>query len=65
VTITIVEGRRVWSHPALLADAIHKGDWAEESYRITQAGAPSGTLTIYLVDPLDGTTKAIATQVVA
>lgn len=64
VTITIVAGRRSFSHPALSADAIYKGDWAEEGTRVTQTGAPVGTLSIHFVNPLDGTTKVIATQVI-
>ena len=64
VTITIVAGRRSFSHPALVADAIHKGDWAEKGTRVTEAGAPSGTLSLYHVNPLDGTLDVIATQVI-
>jgi hypothetical protein len=64
VTVTLVEGRRFFSHPALDSDEIHRGDWAEEGVRVTQAGAPSGILFLYLVNPLDGTLDVIATQVV-
>ena len=64
MTVTLVEGRRFFSHPALDPDEIHRGDWAEESVRVTQAGAPSGTLSLYLVNPLDGTLDVVATQVV-
>ena len=48
----------------MAADAIHKGNWADEDSRVTVAGAPVGTLFLHLVNPIDGTTKVIATQTV-
>ncbi len=64
VTVS-VGARRSFSHPALAADEVHRGIHAEEGFAITQTGAPLGTLSLYLVDPLDGTHALIATQVVA
>ena len=64
VTITTVAGRRQWSHPALAADAIHRGDWAEADHRVTASGTPLGTLTLHMVNPLDGTLAVIATLIV-
>lgn len=49
-------GRLALSHPAGLAAAEgHRGIHAEEGFAIAQTGAPLGTLSPYLVDPLDGT----------
>lgn len=65
ITISIVPGRLGFSHPAMVANAVYRGSWGEAGTRITQTGARSGQLTIYMVNPIDGTTKVIATQVVA
>ena len=64
VTISIVTGRVSFSNPTLVANAIHRGSWAEKGTRVSQTGAPVGTLSLYLVNPIDGTTKVIATQTV-
>lgn len=65
VTISIVTGRVGFTHPALAADVVYRGSWAEKGTRISQSGSPAGTLKIWLVNPLDGTLETIATQVVA
>ena len=64
VTVTIVEGRRTFSNPALLADEIHKADFGDEGTRIKQVGAPAGTFRLFHVDELNGVTTLIATQVI-
>ena len=64
--VTVAIGDRLeFSHPALAADAVHRGDWAERGMSISQTGAPTGTLSLYIVDPFDGTARLVATQVVA
>ena len=64
IALPFSTGRVSFSHPAMVADDIYKGSWAEKGTRISQTGAPVGTLTVYLVNPIDGTTKIIATQTV-
>ena len=54
ITISITPGRVGFSHPSMVADDIYKGAWAEEGTRVSQADAPAGTLTLYLVNPIDG-----------
>ena len=64
ITISITPGRVGFSHPAMPANDLYKGSWAEEGTRVSQSGAPAGTLTVYLVNPIDGTVEPIAQQVV-
>jgi hypothetical protein len=63
--VTVAVGsRRGFSHPALDADQVHRGYHAEKGVEVTQTGAPTGTLSVYLVNPFDGTYDLIATEVV-
>lgn len=59
------EGGRQWTHRALVADAIALGNWAGENSRVTQVGSPTGTLSLFVQNNLDGTFAKIAQQVVA
>lgn len=63
VTIT-TEGGRSWTHKALAADSVALGNWHEDNARVTQVGAPVGTLSLYVQNPLDGTFALIATQII-
>ena len=66
VTVTHITGRREFTHPALAADEMHKGDHVERGARVTVSGAPTGTLTLWAINTLDsGRSRAIATLVVA
>ena len=63
--VILVGARRTFTHPSLNPDQIARGIYAEATVEVTAAGVPTGTLTLYIVDPLDGTHGAVATQVVA
>lgn len=66
VTVTHVAGRRQFTHPALAADQLHKGDHVERGARVTVSGVPAGTLTLWAIDALSGTkSRAVATLVIS
>jgi hypothetical protein len=60
--VTINVGAGSFSHPALAADAIHKGNFGEAGRVVTieRGAAPAGTFTLYVVD-MQGVPRAIAT----
>ncbi len=65
VTVSLGNGAG-FTHPALAADQVFRGVWAERGQDVTVTGVPSGTLTVHAIDPLDaGRTLVIATRVVA
>ena len=52
VTVNVL-GTRSFSHPALSADIVHRGIWAEEGFSISISRGSSvaaGTFTLYVVD---------------
>lgn len=59
-----VAGGRNFTHPALAADEVYRGEFAEEGKEVTIArgAAPAGTATIYIVDDI-GRNLAIGTAV--
>ncbi len=66
VTVTHVQPRRQFTHPAIAPNVVHKGDHVERDARVTVANVPSGTLTLWAINALDSArSRAIATLVVA
>lgn len=66
LTVTHVDPRREFTHPELDADQIHPGDFAEKGSSVEVPGVPSGTLTLWVLNPFDeSVAHAIATKVVA
>lgn len=54
ITINVTGGGHPgFTTPALLADEVHRGDWAEENRVVSvtrEAGCPAGAFTLYQVD---------------
>lgn len=64
VTVSLGNGAS-FSHPALVADVLFPGLWAEKGQDVTVSGAPTGTLTLHVLDPFSNVPLAVATRVVA
>ena len=49
-----ISGGRSFSHPALAADEIFRGEWGEETKDITinRGAAPAGVASVYIVDDI-------------
>ena len=63
VTITIAGASLGFTHPALLADQIYRGVWAEKTMVVSvtrEIGCPAGAFTLYQVDA-QGLHRAIGT----
>ncbi len=63
VTITIAGAALGFTNPALAADQIHRGVWAEENMVVSitrELGCPAGAFTLYQVDA-QGLHRAIGT----
>lgn len=62
VTVVHVQPRREFTHPALGADEVWKGDHVERGARVTVGGVPVGVAALWLINPLDSGKRVLIAQ---
>jgi hypothetical protein len=54
-----------FSTPAIAADVVYKGIWAEQGLSVSVTDSPTGVMSLHYIDPLDGVSHVIGTLTVA